>query len=201
MVCVSCSVILLPTKQPGVSDFSETWWSSTSSSIAARSAFVLFNLSLDKLFDLYLPFIGAKLLSVNALKLFNFVSLGYLSLIILDDISYLFKLCAHVNGNNAWCQSQLRRDKTDVPRSKPNVLPDKTNECDPLRESGAVNGIQNCERNIWFGRVIATDPQCEKNFLFQCRNRNVNQGEGECTIVRRSSHRSSSWTISTIDKY
>lgn len=88
LVCDSCSIILFCTKHPGVSECSAMWWASTSSRIAALSAFDWFNLSLDKLFDLYLPFIGAKLLSVNALKPFNFVSFRHFSLIILVDISH-----------------------------------------------------------------------------------------------------------------
>lgn len=89
--CFSWSITLSPIRHPGVSDLAVMWWASTSSKIAARSSFVLFNLSLDKLFERYLPFRGAKLLSVNTLKTINFPSFESFSFNKLDDISYTNK--------------------------------------------------------------------------------------------------------------
>lgn len=125
--------ILFCTRHPGVSDFSETWFVSTSSRIAALSAFVLFNLSLDKLLLLYRPLIGAKLLSENALKPFNFPSFWYFSLIILDDISQTNYRTTAVN---------LSCLVTDAGLQERNVMPatddaDKTMQLEPIRDANA----------------------------------------------------------------
>lgn len=121
VLCDPCTLIWFCTRHPGVSDFSETWFVSTSSRIAALSAFVLFNLSLDKLLLLYRPLIGAKLLSENALKPFNFPSFWYFSFIMLDDISQTIgqqlsisaaRLLTLGRRNETFCQPPTNADKT-----------------------------------------------------------------------------------------
>lgn len=138
VLCDPCCIILFCTRHPGVSDFSETWFVSTSSRIAVLSALVLFNLSLDKLLLLYRPLIGAKFLSENALKPFNFPSFWYFSLTIFDDISQTNYRTTAVN---------LSCSVTGARPCERNVLPaadraDKTMQLQPICDANVFNKIR-----------------------------------------------------------